>query len=128
MATKFIVYKEDGKRDHFANFKTRMKELGTDAKVAVLNAWNWVKANKEDLVIVGTAAATIYVRIKKVNAATARETNRRVTDYTYYDPSTGARWHLRRPLNNREQMELITRKRNGERAEQILSEMGLLRW
>lgn len=44
----------------------------------------------------------------------------------YYDPRTGEHWYVRRPLTNREKLNLERRYNNGESKGSILHSMGLM--
>lgn len=131
MEPKIIIVNEDGSEDRQAMRKEQIKEALVKAKEGVKtfmsDAWRFCKENREELVILvplGLAAAT---GIKNLRSSTTRESERQRIDTTYYDPSTGAHWQLKRQLSNRERSELMARRRNGEYTEDILWDMGVLK-
>ncbi len=50
-----------------------------------------------------------------------------VKEHYYYDRSLGYYWALKRKLSNRELLEIDSRKKNGERLADILSDLNVLR-
>lgn len=56
-----------------------------------------------------------------VSHRTYSERNR--IDHTYYDPSTGHHWQLRRKLTNLDRQAITSRKRQGEDVFDILSDI-----
>lgn len=69
-------------------------------------------------VIIGGVTG-IYKTFKPTNY----EQERKRIDHTYYDPSTGLHWELKRKLTNNERAELDRRRRDGEAVIDILKSM-----
>ena len=74
-------------------------------------------------VIALVGATSTVVRCVKPSAVTLHD--RRVVR-TYYDPSTGMHWDLRRKSTNADRIQLMERRRNGERIEDILKSLRLI--
>lgn len=126
---KVVILKEDGKQDKFATFKAnfgpKCKEVWGVAKKGIHEAMTFVRENKEELTFVGGVIVGGAALVKKIKPS-AKEEDRYRTMHTYYDPTTGCHWRLRRELSNYERMELMRRRRNGEHSEDILSSMRVL--
>lgn len=125
-----IIVDENGNPDEKAMKRQKLKNAVQNGwevtKKAASNVWGWCKENREELafmVPVFLAAATGIQKLRKPK----QEDERERINTTYYDPSTGAHWRLRRELNNRERAELMARRRAGEYVEDILEDMRVLR-
>lgn len=109
--------------------KQRLKDFGQTVKRTCRNTVNYLKDNKEVLLvvipIVGAAATGSIKMIKKAVGNHREETIRRKY---IYDPSGGFYWPTRRALTGREKLELDERHRNGESYGQILVDMKLLKY
>lgn len=128
---KIVILKEDGTEDTAAmrrqKIRNTVQNIWDGAKKTAKNAWQFFKDNKEDVIAFGTMATAAIVGIKKITARPQQETERYRIDTTYYDPSTGCHWRLKRQLTNAERAELMYRRRNGEFTEDILEDMRVLR-
>ena len=128
MYEKIINIEVVGNEGKKPSFKDNLKRFGQDIKRKAENVWDWCKENKEDLVYLLPVAIAVAGIIKKfIPVPTKVDVERKRIDHTYYDPSTGCHWELKRKLKNDERMELVRRKRDGEFAEDILDELGVLR-
>lgn len=58
---------------------------------------------------------------------TKYEKERKRIDHTFYDPSRGTHYDLKRKMTNKENLELSERKANGEDVGKILKSMKLLK-
>lgn len=109
--------------------KQRLKDFGQTVKRTCRNTVNYLKDNKEVLLvvipIVGTAAVGSIKLVKKVVDNHRVET---IKKKYIYDPSGGFYWPTRRALTGREKLELDERHRNGESYGQILVDMKLLKY
>lgn len=115
----------------FESMKERTKQFARKAKdEAVLTgrkAAAWANRNKEMLIIAAPVA------IAALRSGQSLVVNRRVKsersriDHTYYDPSTGFHWDLRRKVTNKERAEILKRKENGQDIYTILSQMKLIK-
>lgn len=131
MEPKIIVIKEDGSEDKQAMRREAVKNaihnVAAGTKKFLADAWTFCKDNKEDLIVLvplGLAAARGVTRLR---STTTQDSERERIDKTYYDPSTGAHWQLKRQLNNDERAELMRRRRRGEYTEDILEDMRVLK-
>ena len=132
MEEKVVILKEDGTEDKAAMKKQAIRNFVQDAadkaKRGIKTAWAWTMEHKEDLMWAGAAITGIIAGAKKLSTKTTQDSERYRIDHTYYDPSTGAHWQLRRQLTNGERAELMARRRAGEYTEDILSDMHVLKW
>lgn len=118
----FEDFKKESKR---REFKEKMKETAS-------RAYNKTKDfcinNKEIVVPIAITLATGAVKLGKL-AMKSKNLNKeeRLKEEYCYDRSLGHYWALRRPLSNKEWLEIDSRKRNGERLSDILSEMKVLK-
>lgn len=83
--------------------------------------------NKDVVVPVALTLAAGTVKIGKLAMKTRKLNKEEQLKEEYcYDRSLGHYWKLRRPLTNKEWLEIDSRKRNGERLSDILSSMKVL--
>ena len=75
------------------------------------------------LVAIGTGRAIV----KSAKRHSKVQEELKTKDLRVYDTSLGHYWELRRKLSNREWVEIESRRMNGERLANILSEMNVLR-
>ena len=75
------------------------------------------------LVAIGTGRAIV----KSAKRHSKVQEELKTKDLGVYDTSLGHYWELRRKLSNREWVEIESRRMNGERLANILSEMNVLR-
>lgn len=118
--------------------KEKIEQAAKDAKEFAGKAWGqakgaaskagyFVKENKE------MVAMGIPLAIATVKAGQSLVVNRRVKgernriDHTYYDPSTGFHWELRRKPSNADRAEILRRRKAGQETYDILKQMGLIR-
>lgn len=116
----------------------KVEKVGNDVKEFAQKAWSqakdkafqvgyFVKENKE-LVALG-----IPLAVATVKAGQSLVVNRRIKgersriDHTYYDPSTGFHWELRRKPSNADRAEILKRRKAGQETYDILRQMGLIR-
>ena len=128
---RVIIMSENGKVDKTATAKQRAKEiLGTacrKTKEALASGWNFVKENREDLVVLVPLGVAAVTGLKKATQKTTTDSERYRIDHTYYDPHTGRHWELKRKMSNYERMELEERQAEGELTGHILQSMRLLK-
>ena len=99
-----------------------------DVKMNEVKIWfegNWMTIIKLMPIVFGTI--TWGIKIAKMLKGSAADRHEDRMDKTYYDPSTGLHWDLKRDMNNSERIELSQRKRNGEFVEDILRDMRILK-
>ena len=128
---RIIIMKEDGKVDKTATAKQQVKEffgaVGRKTKDALASGWNFVKENREDLVVLVPLGVAAVTGLKKATQKTTTDSERYRIDHTYYDPHTGRHWELRRKMTNYERMELEERQAAGELTGRILESMRILK-
>lgn len=114
----------------FEDFQKEQKKRKFKEKVSskIQNGKEWVINNKEIVmtalpVIVGGFTTVIKVVDKKHNL----KKQEKLKDEYCYDRSLGHYWKLRRPLSNKEWLEIDKRKKNGERLSDILDELKVLK-
>lgn len=112
------------------SIKEKLNNFKEGAKDKAGKAWKWCVDNKGDLIVLvplGLAAlkgTTSAIKTLKPTAKDKYEENR---ENYVYDPHTGFRWPVKRPLTTWEKRELIRRADNGESYDDILSSMRLLK-
>ena len=77
-------------------------------------------------IVIGVVASTA-ITIKKGFTPTQAEYERNLREKTYYDPHTQLRYDVRRKLRNEEILYIKDRTKKGERAIDVLRDMGLAR-
>lgn len=112
------------------NVKTEICDFANKAKNEATRAANdaveWAIDNKE-LVI-----AMIPVAIAAIKTGQSLAVNHRVKmerkriDHTYYDPSTGMHWDLKRVATNNDRVVIMKRRKNGDEIYDILRDMKLI--
>ena len=86
---------------------------------------SFVLEHGKETVAIAATVTGIAVTAYKTFKPTVYEQERKRIDRTYYDPSTGLHWELKRKLTNNEREELDQRRRNGEAVGNILRDMGV---
>ena len=98
----------------------RIKNVGAQAA-------NWIKNNKEILVIVTPLVATgLTVGGRAINKACNTYQQQNMRERQCYDPKLGHYWQLSRKLSNSEWLQVEQRQQAGERLGDILSSMNIL--
>ena len=91
---------------------------------------DWIRDNREIAVMYASAAVAgigAVCQLVKTFTPSAQEKHDKRVDRQYYDPSTGVHWDLKRKATNRDRVELVQRKRNGENTEDILKDLKLIK-
>ena len=119
------VNMEDFKREsRRREFKEKITEA---ASRAYDKAKDFCINNKEVVVPVAITLATGAVKLGKLVMKSKNLNKEEQLKEEYcYDRSLGHYWKLRRPLTNKEWIEIDSRKRDGERLSNILSSMKVL--
>lgn len=123
--TKYIVLDENGKPENaFKRFKR-------GAKNALDNTTQWMRENKE--LVEFAAPVAVYAigsgarLLASTNRRAAVREEKRLKELYVYDNHTRRYYKLRRPLTNRERLEIDSREARGERLGSILSSMRVLK-
>lgn len=110
--------------DKVKNFARKAKD---EAKMTGTKTVRWVEENKE-LVVIMVPLAIACLKTGQSMLVSHRQTSERARiDKTYYDPSTGFHWELRRKATNADRAEILRRKGQGQETYTILKQMGLIR-
>lgn len=124
---KIIILKEDGTKDKKAMFWSKAKEVlkavGVKSKEIAKESFQFVADNKETIAFLAPLAVGIAAKVggKPKVGKSYRE------DDLYYDRSTGSYWQLKRRMSNREMEEFLERRERGERPQDILRSMRILK-
>lgn len=114
-------------RTDFEQVKMKVSEIANKVSIKVRDGIQWGLDNPE-LAIAGIASVAALIRSTRsmvVSHRVATERNR--IDHTYYDPSTGFHWDLRRKPTNNDRAEILRRKALGQDMYTILTEMRLIK-
>jgi hypothetical protein len=124
---KIIILKEDGSPDKKAMFwskaKEVMKDIGAKTKEIAKDSFQFVKENKETIAFLVPIVAGISAKVagKPKVGKSYRE------DDLFYDRATGSYWQLKRRMSNSEMQEFLERREAGERPQDILRSMRILK-
>lgn len=108
--------------------ESKRRALKEKAMLKIQNGKEWLDRNKETLItlvpiIVGGVATVVKVVGKRCNLNKEEV----LKDEYCYDRSLGHYWRLKRPLSNKEWLEIDRRKKDGERLSDILDNMRVLK-
>ena len=107
--------------------KTKLSTVVKRAKELGQKLIDWAVNHKKEALAVVSLLAMLAKKLIKPAGVRHQQQERHRIDHTYYDPSTGIHWELRRRPTNTERTILAERKRAGEPAEVILDDLGLLK-
>lgn len=117
--------------ENVMTWNQKAKELGSKAackvKKAGADAVRFAQENREILVATIPLAIAAAKTLQTASVNHRVKTERRRIDQTYYDPSTGFHWELRRKATNADRAEILRRKGAGQDTYTILKQMGLIR-
>ena len=105
-------------------FVVKAKE---EAASTAAKAGDWAIRNKEMLVISAPVVIAVVKTGQSVLVNHRVKSERKRIDHTYYDPSSGFHWELKRKPTNAERAEILRRKKSGEDLFDILMKMRLLK-
>lgn len=128
---KIVIMTEDGKPDKWANAKVKIKngvrKVATTTGKVAKGAWQFYVDNQANVTAFLASAGAAIALISKFKP-TKTEKYRDEVDLSIYDYRTHTRFHLKRPLTNRENVEYLTRLERGENSYDILNDMRVLKW
>ena len=112
-------------------FKEKVKGAWCKAKNTAADIWTdtkeFVSEHKGEIafytLILGPGAIKLANTVIKKKAA---DRERRFDECDYYDPRTGEHWYTKRPLTNRQKLNLEQRCRDGESKGAILRSMHMI--
>lgn len=95
------------------------------------NAWEWIKSNKESIILITPIVCTVIGGTTKVASKIIQKHNLdkeiRFKQCTIYDHSLGRYIELCRPLTAEQALTIEERRAQGEKLHVILDSMGLLK-
>ena len=108
--------------------KQKIEDAGRYVKRKAREGWEWVKENK-DIVLVGLpiAAGAVAGGCKLVGKAINNRKAEKIKNMYIYDPSLGFYWPMRRALTGAEKLEFDARRKAGETTGEILRSMKVLK-
>ena len=117
--------------EKIGNVKDRISEFGRKAKREALDAGSraleFANRNRE-LIVIGAPVLIATIKSGQSLVVNRRLRNERSRiDHTYYDPSTGMHWELRRKATNADRAEILRRKKDGQDVYTILRQMKLIK-
>lgn len=124
------VYFVDG--ELVREFDSKGERIKYNAKEAFRKTGEWAKEHKKEVAAITTAVVIAGVKIigtkmyRKLNPTNAQIERDRI-DHTYYDPSSGLHWDLKRRLTNLERSRVDEARRNGTPVYDILKAMKVLK-
>nr|DAF76581.1 MAG TPA: hypothetical protein [Caudoviricetes sp.] len=124
------VYFVDG--EMVREFDSKGERIKYNTKEAFRKIGEWAKEHKKEVSIITTIAAVTGIKIigtkmyRKLNPTNAQIERDRI-DHTYYDPSSGLHWDLKRRLTNLERSRVDEARRNGTPVYDILKAMKVLK-
>lgn len=116
----------------FDEIKNSVKDVTLDdvmyeAKRVACDALDFAADHKEGLAVCALVAPAAYEIGRKMVKDIKHDSNDKRERCQYWDRRTMHMWETRRPLTNRELMELDYRVKRGEHMGKILSDMRVLR-
>ena len=110
-----------------ANAEKKFEEACGFVSDKVSNGVNWAINNPEKVVAGIGIGIGILQASRSLIVSHRVHTERKRIDHTYYDPSTGFHWKLRRAATNADRAEIINRKQAGEDIVKILTDLKLIK-
>lgn len=124
------VYFVDG--ELVREFDSKGERIKYNAKEAFRKTGEWAKEHKKEVSIITMIATATGIKIigtkmyRTLNPTNAQIERDRI-DHTYYDPSSGLHWDLKRRLTNLERSRVDEARRNGTPVYDILKAMKVLK-
>lgn len=114
-------------KDILAMLKEKVEDFGEAAVDAASRGAQWAINNPEKVVAgIGLGIGVLQASRSLVVSHRVKMERKRI-DHTYYDPSTGFHWDLRRAATNKDRAEILARKKAGEDIVQILLDKKLIK-
>lgn len=111
--------------------KQKIEDAGRFVKRKAREGWEWVKDNKEMVLICVPVASAAVAGVCKItsNAIRLHKVHKEeLIKNTYiYDPSLGFYWPMKRALTGAEKLEFDARRKAGETTGEILRSMKVLK-
>lgn len=115
----------------FDDLKANVQEKVSKACKATANAVHqgieWGVNNPEKVIAVAGIAVAAMKASQSLVVSHRVKAERQRIDHTYYDPSTGFHWELRRAATNADRAKILERKANGEQIVDILKDLKLIK-
>lgn len=121
----------DEKKVTFEDIRDKVKDEATRvwniASQKAEDGLNWV-INNPEMVLAGLGACAALLKASQSLVVSHRNAvERHRIDTTWYDPSTGFHWELKKKVSNAQRAEILRRKSEGQDVYTILSQMRLLK-
>lgn len=104
------------------NVNDILKTLNSNAQ----KAFSYITNNPEKVAAAIGATIALCNATKHLQVTHRVNSQNRIKDKTYYDPSTGFRWSLKRKMTNNDRLVITSRKKNGEDVAYILQDLRLI--
>lgn len=120
--------KKDSNFDELKDeFTGKVSDVANATVEHATKACNWVLNNPEKI-LAGIAVGVAVANATKSLVVSHRNSRERARiDRTYYDPSTGMHWELRRKATNADRIAIMNGKANGQSIVDILVERRLIK-
>ncbi len=113
--------------DILTTLKKKVENLSEAAVDTASRGAQWAINNPEKVVAgIGLGIGVLQASRSLVVSHRVKMERKRI-DHTYYDPSTGFHWDLRRAATNKDRAEILARKKAGEDIVQILLDKKLIK-
>ena len=114
--------------DIIKKIKDKANAMKTKAESDFLCFKAWCNENPESArTLIGTAIISAGAVIVEIAKTANKVSECRSIECDVYDPRTGDHWTSKRPLTNKEKLELERRYGNGERKGDVLNDMRMLK-
>ncbi len=114
-------------RTDLETIKTKISQVAKEVNIKIRKGIEW-SVNNPELVVTYIGVATAFLHSTRSIVVSHRvAAERKRIDQTYYDPSTGFHWDLRRKATNADRAEILRRKALGQDTYSILHDMRLIK-
>ena len=106
---------------------SNVKAFAEDASKNIHDGFQW-SLDHPEVIIAGIGAMAALIKSTQSLTVSHRAKKERARiDHTWYDPSTGFHWELRRRATNADRAEIIRRKAAGQDMYEILTQLRLIK-
>lgn len=108
------------------NVKDTVVDIANDISGRAIKLGRWIYDNPQATVSIITTAGMLLRASRSLVVSHRTYSERKRIDHTYYDPSTGYHWDLKRKLTNNDFQVLSKRKKNGDEVYDILRDLKVI--
>ena len=120
--------KKDSNFDELKDeFTGKVSDVANATVELAAEVGNWVLNNPEKIIAGITLGVAVANATKSLVVSHRKNRERAMIDRTYYDPSTGMHWELRRKATNADRIAIMNGKANGQSIVDILVERKLIK-